>query len=82
MGTFHVACRVENHADRARSMRVSNLLEGTESEHTWIPAAKLEKRAANLCSLCFLLFKGIAAELPRKAPRTWVSVYPAAPLRV
>jgi len=43
MGTFHVTCRVENHVDRSRSVRISKLLVDTGSEHTWIPAAKLEK---------------------------------------
>ncbi|MFH1268470.1 MAG: retroviral-like aspartic protease family protein [Planctomycetota bacterium] len=43
MGTFHTACRVENHVDRSKSVRISKLLVDTGSEHTWIPAAKLEK---------------------------------------
>lgn len=43
MGTFHVACRVENHLDRSRSVRIAKLLVDTGSEHTWVPAAKLEK---------------------------------------
>ena len=43
MGTFYVACRVENHLDRSRSVRIAKLLVDTGSEHTWAPAAKLEK---------------------------------------
>lgn len=43
MGTFHVACRVENHVDRSRSLRIPKLLVDTGSEYTWIPAGKLEK---------------------------------------
>ena len=43
MGTFYVACRVENHLDRSRSVRIPKLLVDTGSEHTWAPAAKLEK---------------------------------------
>ncbi len=43
MGTFHVACRVENHVDRSKSVRIAKLLVDTGTEHTWIPAAKLEK---------------------------------------
>ena len=43
MGTFEVSCRVENHVDRSKSVRVPKLLVDTGSEHTWIPAAKLEK---------------------------------------
>jgi predicted aspartyl protease len=42
MGTFHVACKVENHVNRSRSARISKLLVDTGSEHTWLPAAKLE----------------------------------------
>jgi len=43
MGTFHVACRVENHLDRSRSVRIAKLVVEGGSEHTWVPAAKLEK---------------------------------------
>ena len=43
MGTFQVGCRVENHADRAKSVRVPKVLVDTGSEHTWLPAANLEK---------------------------------------
>lgn len=43
MGTFHVACKVENHVDRSRSLRIPKLLVDTGSEYTWIPAGKLEK---------------------------------------
>lgn len=43
MGTFHIGCRVENHVDRSKSVRVPKLLVDTGSEYTWIPATKLEK---------------------------------------
>lgn len=43
MGTFHIGCRVENHVDRSKSVRIPKLLVDTGSEHTWIPATKLEK---------------------------------------
>ena len=43
MGAFHVACRVENHIDRSRSVRVPKLLVDTGSESTWLPAATLER---------------------------------------
>ena len=43
MGTFHVGCRIENHVNRSRSVRVQKHLVDTGSEYTWIPAAKLEK---------------------------------------
>jgi len=43
MGPFHVRCRVQNHVDRSKSMRIPKLLVHTVSEHTWIPGEKLEK---------------------------------------
>ena len=43
MGTFYTSCRVENHIDRSKSIRVPKLLVDTGSEYTWIHAAKLEK---------------------------------------
>lgn len=43
MGTFEVTCRVENHVDPSKSMRIAKLLVDTGSEHTWVPAARLEK---------------------------------------
>lgn len=43
MGAFHINCRVENHIDRSRSVRIPKLLVDTGSEYTWIPATKLEK---------------------------------------
>jgi predicted aspartyl protease len=42
MGTFHTACRIENHVDRSKSVRLAKVLVDTGSEHTWIPASKLE----------------------------------------
>lgn len=43
MGAFYTSCRVENHVDRKKSIRVPKLLVDTGSEYTWIPTAKLEK---------------------------------------
>lgn len=43
MGTFYTSCRVENHVDRAKSVRIAKLLVDTGSEYTWVPAGKLEK---------------------------------------
>ena len=43
MGTFYTACRIENHVDRSRGIRLGKLLVDTGSEHTWVPAAKLEQ---------------------------------------
>lgn len=43
MGSFHVGCKVENHVDRTRSVRIAKLLVDTGSEHTWLPAGKLEE---------------------------------------
>ncbi len=43
MGTFHIGCRVENHVNRSKSVRIPKLLVDTGSEYTWIPAATLAK---------------------------------------
>ena len=43
MGTFHVGCKVENHVDRSRAVRIAKALVDTGSEYTWLPGAKLEK---------------------------------------
>ncbi len=43
MGTFHVGCKVENHVDRNRAVRIAKALVDTGSEYTWLPGAKLEK---------------------------------------
>jgi len=43
MGAFYISCRVENHVDRKKYIRVPKLLVDTGSEYTWIPTAKLEK---------------------------------------
>ena len=42
MGTFTTGCRIENHIDRERHFRLARLLVDTGSEHTWVPASKLE----------------------------------------
>ena len=43
VGTFLVRCRVENVVDRSRSAVLPRMPVDTGSEHTWIPAATLEK---------------------------------------
>ena len=43
MGTFYTGCKVENHVDRSKSVRLQKVLVDTGSEYTWIPEAKLEQ---------------------------------------
>ena len=43
MGTFYTSCRIENHTDRTRAVRIPKLLVDTGSEYTWIPAAMLQR---------------------------------------
>jgi predicted aspartyl protease len=43
MGNVYIACRVENQVDRAKFIRIPRLLVDTGSEHTWLPASKLER---------------------------------------
>ncbi len=43
MGTFYTKCRIENVADRSKSVVLSRLLVDTGSEYTWAPAKSLEK---------------------------------------
>ena len=43
MGTFYTGCKVENHVDRSKSVRMPKILVDTGSEYTWIPATKLEQ---------------------------------------
>jgi len=43
MGSFYVGCKVENHVDRKKSVRIAKALVDTGSEYTWIPAGKLEQ---------------------------------------
>jgi len=43
MGTFHIGCLVESQTDRSRSVRIPRVLVDTGSEHTWLPAPKLEQ---------------------------------------
>ena len=43
MGSFYIGCKVENHVDRSKSVRIPKLLVDTGSEHTWIPTKKLEQ---------------------------------------
>jgi len=42
MGSFHIGCKVENHVDRTRSVHIPKVLVDTGSEHTWLPAGKLD----------------------------------------
>lgn len=42
MGTFHISCRIENHRNRTKAVRIPKLLVDTGSEHTWVPATTLE----------------------------------------
>ena len=43
MGTFYTKCKIENAADRTRSVVLSRMLVDTGSEYTWVPAGSLEK---------------------------------------
>ena len=43
MGTFRVACKVENIIDRKKSVEIPELLVDTGSEYTWISAPLLTK---------------------------------------
>jgi len=43
MGTFHIACKVENHVHRDKGVRIAKALVDTGSEYTWVPSSKLEK---------------------------------------
>ena len=43
MGTFRVACKIENIVDGSRSIVMRNMLVDTRSEYTWVPASSLEK---------------------------------------
>ncbi len=43
MGTFYTKCKLENVADRSKSVILSRLLVDTGSEYTWAPAKSLEK---------------------------------------
>jgi predicted aspartyl protease len=42
MGTFHVACRIENHLDRRRSFDAQMMVD-SGSECTWVPRQALEE---------------------------------------
>jgi predicted aspartyl protease len=43
MGTFTVGCKIENHVDRERGVRIPKLLVDTGNEFTWIATPTLEK---------------------------------------
>ena len=43
MGTFRIACKIENVADRERSAKVERLLVDTGSDYTWLPGKTLER---------------------------------------
>ncbi len=48
MGTFQVGCRLENHIDRSKAVRISRALVDTGSEYTWIPEKTLQKIGINV----------------------------------
>ena len=43
MGTFFTKCKIENSADRTKSVVLARMLVDTGSEYTWVPAKSLEK---------------------------------------
>jgi hypothetical protein len=43
MGAFHTGCRVENHVERSKGIKIPRLLVDTGREYTWAPEASLEK---------------------------------------
>lgn len=43
MGTFRIACKIENVADRERSTKVERLLVDTGSDYTWLPGKTFER---------------------------------------
>ena len=43
MGTFYTKCKIENPADRSKSVVIPRLLVDTGSEYTWVPARTLER---------------------------------------
>lgn len=43
MGSFSVACRIENAVDRRRGVAIKRMPVDTGSEYTWAPIALLEK---------------------------------------
>ena len=43
MGTFYAKCKIENAADRSKSVVLSRMLVDTGSEYTWVPAGSLER---------------------------------------
>ncbi len=47
MGTFYTKCKIENAADRTKSLVLSRILVDTGSEHTWAPAKSLERIGIN-----------------------------------
>lgn len=47
MGTFYTKCKIENAADRTKSLVLSRILVDTGSEFTWAPAKSLERIGIN-----------------------------------
>ena len=43
MMTFYTKCKIENSADRTKSVVLSRMLVDTGSEYTWAPGGSLEK---------------------------------------
>lgn len=60
MGSFYIGCKVENHIDRSKAVRIPKLLVDTGSEHTWIPAGKLDQIGVTRekKDLAFVMAKG------------------------
>jgi predicted aspartyl protease len=60
MGTFTVGCKIENHVERDRNVRIPRLLVDTGSEFTWVASATLEKLgvAAEKKDVAFVMANG------------------------
>lgn len=43
MGTFSIGCKIANHLDRSKAVKIPRLPVDSGSEYTWVPAATLEK---------------------------------------
>jgi predicted aspartyl protease len=47
VGTFYTKCKIENVADRHKSVIIPRLLVDTGSDYSWVPAKSLEKIGVN-----------------------------------
>ena len=43
MGTFTVGCKIANHLDRTKAVKIPRLLVDSGSEYTWVAGSTLEK---------------------------------------